>query len=98
MSGGDPIRRSALARVVARRLDACALDELRVIDRVLERLELGRQRYGALDLSVPRNWRRERAEERLDALVYDVCAELAAEDAERAELHEDAARELGGEG
>jgi hypothetical protein len=69
---------------LVRRLASASNDELRVIDRVLARLELGRERYGLLDLARPRDWRRERAEERLDALVYDVCEELVLEDGARA--------------
>ncbi len=88
------VRAAAMRRDIARRLALCNLDESRVVDRVLQRLELGRERYGGLDLSKPRNWRKERFEERLDALVYDVAEELAAEDAERAQLHGDARREL----
>jgi hypothetical protein len=79
-------QRLALARDVAHRLLAGSLDEIRVIDRVLVRLELGRELYGLLDLSKPRDWRRERFEERVDALVYDVAGELAAEDRARAEV------------
>lgn len=62
------------------RLARAPRDERRVIERVLARLEVGRQRYGALDLAKPRDWRRERFEERIDALVYDVAEELALED------------------
>jgi hypothetical protein len=88
------VRGAALRRDIARRLCLCNLDENRVLDRVLQRLEVGRERYGHLDLSAPRNWRKERFEERLDALVYDVAEELAAEDVERDQLHEDARREI----
>lgn len=99
---GDEVQRQALVRDVARRLQLASLDEIRVADRVLARLELGRERYGLLDLAKPRDWRRELREELLDSLVYDVAGELAQEDRERAELRE-AARaemvgELGGEG
>jgi len=67
---------------------------MRVLDRVLHRLEVGRERYGLLDLSKPRDWRRERFEERLDALVYDACEELAIEDQHRAELRAAARAEM----
>lgn len=87
----------ALIRDIARRLQLAAPDEVRVIDRVLQRLELGRERYGALDLSRPREWRRELREELLDALVYDVSEEIAAEDQARAELREAARAEMVGE-
>jgi len=87
----------ALIRDLARRLQLAAHDELRVIDRILTRLEIGRERYGELDLSRPRDWRREHREELLDALVYDVAEELAREDQERAELREAARVEMLGE-
>lgn len=80
--------RLALARDIARRLPAASHDELRLVDRVLQRLELGRSLYGPLDVSKPRDWRKERFEERLDALVYDVAGELALEDRARADLRE----------
>jgi hypothetical protein len=76
-----------LLQELARRLALAGHDELRVIDRVLARLELGRQRYGQLDIGAPRDWRRERFEERLDALVYDVCEEIALEDAAELAAH-----------
>jgi hypothetical protein len=88
------VRAVGLRRDLGRRCVLANLDELRIVDHVLQRLELGRERYGHLDLSRPRNWRKERFEERLDALVYDVAEELAAEDVERARLREDARREL----
>lgn len=95
MSGDlQAVRAVGLRRDLGRRCALANLDELRIVDRVLERLELGREHYGHLDLSRPRNWRKERFEERLDALVYDVAEELAAEDVERARLHEDARQEL----
>lgn len=65
-----------------------------MIDRAMQRLEIGRERYGLLDLSQPRDWRRERFEERLDALVYDVCEELAAEDLALGALREAARDEM----
>ena len=90
----EVVQAVGLRRDVGRRLGLANHDELRIVDRVLQRLEVGRERYGYLDLSRPRNWRKERFEERLDALVYDVAEELAAEDVERAELREDARCEL----
>lgn len=88
------VQRQALVRVVTARLAIASLDEVRVIDRLLTRLELGRDRYGALDLTVPRDWARERGEELLDAVLYDVMGDLAAEDRDRAQLREAARREL----
>lgn len=90
----EVVQAIGLRRNVSRRLGLANHDELRIVDRVLQRLEVGRGRYGYLDLSRPRNWRKERFEERLDALVYDVAEELAAEDVERAALREDAGSEL----
>lgn len=65
---------------MVRRLGLCSSDELRILARILERIELGRQRYGALDLSLPRPWRRELSEELLDAVVYDTIEQIRAED------------------
>lgn len=61
----DPLRRD-----ISRRLPACGPDELRVLDALLERIELGRDRYGFLDLARARDWDRELAEEMLDVQVY----------------------------
>jgi hypothetical protein len=94
VSDAQVVQAVGLRRDVGRRLGFANADELRVVDRVLQRLELGRDRYGHLDLAKPRNWRKERFEERLDALVYDVAEELSAEDAERDPLREDARHEL----
>lgn len=59
------------------RLELCSLDELRVIGVLLARLELGRQRYGYLDLARDRrDFKRERAEEYVDLAIYDACDEL----------------------
>jgi hypothetical protein len=77
----DDLAHQALIRDIRRRLPLASPDELRVLDRVLQRLELGRDRY------------RELREELLDALVYDVCEELAVEDIDRAQLRADAAVE-----
>jgi hypothetical protein len=78
----DHFVHAAMLRGLELRLSLAGLDELRVIDRVLQRLELGRERHGELDVSKPISSRRERFEERLDALVYDIAEELALEDAE----------------
>ena len=90
--------RDLLYQDLVGRLARAGHDEQRVIDRVLARLELGRRRYGPLNLAGDRrNWRRERFEERLDALVYDVCAELADEERELAIRQEGARSEIVGE-
>lgn len=62
----------------------CSLDELRVLRVILGRLELGRQRYGYLELSrETRDWKREEAEEHIDAAVYRACDELDRETKEQ---------------
>jgi hypothetical protein len=54
-------------------------DELAVLGALARRLLEGSRRYGALDLAGDRrDWRRERAEELADALVYGAFAEVAA--------------------
>lgn len=66
-------QRIALARSVCARIMALADDgdEVQVIDGELMRLELGRQRYGALDLRKDhRDWNREGDEEIADWAVY----------------------------
>jgi hypothetical protein len=75
VSAMDGLTRSLIAR-----LGACNLDELRVLDQLLVRLELGRDRYGHLDLAQKRDWARERAEEAADYAVYDACLLLAQRD------------------
>lgn len=72
----DTTRRDALARNLAARLLLCNLDELRVLDVLLGRLELGRERYGFLDLSKARDWDHEEAEELLDARIYRAISKL----------------------
>jgi hypothetical protein len=55
---------------IASRLHLCNEDELDVLDVLLARVELGRDRYGALDLTKARDWERDEAEELLDMRVY----------------------------
>lgn len=79
----DPIRTeqsAALLRSVIARLGCASPDELRVVDVILIRLELGRDRYGLLDLSKPRDWEVERAEELVDAAVYAACGVISDRD------------------
>ena len=92
----DPIRQRALLADLGRRLALRNLDELRVVDAILLRLELGAERYGALDLARPRDWATERREELLDAMIYDVADQLAAHDRATAELQELARAEMVG--
>ena len=49
-------------------------DELRVAATVLERLDVGRERYGVLDVRGGRRWLREALEELIDAPLYVACA------------------------
>jgi len=83
-----------LQQDLVRRLALASFDERRVVERILARLELGRQRYGELDISKPREWRRELSEELLDAVIYDTIEAIRAEDAARAEEQTRAAAEL----
>ena len=72
--------RSLLEAAIAARLSACSFDELRVIDRVLQGIEQGREQYGPLDVSRDiRDWRREGAQEMRDWLFYCAAHEVAAE-------------------
>ena len=77
-------RRRGLIADLGRRLALRNLDALRVIEALLVRLEKGAEYYGPLDLAQPRDWRRERSEELLDAMIYDVMDHLAGRDRERA--------------
>jgi hypothetical protein len=74
MSMSDRIARVALARNICTRILQLAdggRDEIAVLDGFLLRLELGQQRYGALDLSKSkRDWDREADEEIADWAVY----------------------------
>lgn len=46
-------------------------DELRVVERVAERMCMGRRQYGELCIrSDTRNWRKQTHEELLDAVAY----------------------------
>jgi len=95
---GDDLQRQALARDLARRIPLASHDELRIVDAVFARLELGRERYGQLVLAGDhRDWIKERREELLDAIVYELAGELAAHDHAYAELHEAARREMVGD-
>lgn len=70
-------QREQLRAVAIEHLDECSVDELRVVISILSRLELGRARYGLLDLDAdPRDWQRELGEELLDAVVYAACVRL----------------------
>lgn len=73
---------TALARSIAARVNALAergcADELRVLDYLLVRLELGEQQYGRLDLATDRrDWAEEERQEHADGVVYRACAEIS---------------------
>lgn len=70
--------RCAELRAELAALDAeSSYDELRVKRVFGLRMKLGRERHGPLDISSDtRNYRRERAEEYIDAAVYDACDEI----------------------
>ncbi len=54
-------------------------DERRVLAVLARRLLAGQRAYGRLDAAADgRDWRRERAEELADALVYGAIAEVSA--------------------
>lgn len=73
-----------LASGISARLEQCSLDELRVLDVLLARLELGRSRYGHLDLARDqRDFRAEGAEELADLAIYRACDYLAKRDDHR---------------
>jgi hypothetical protein len=86
------IRAAALRRDMLRRLMFCNLDELRVLDMQLTRLELGRDQYGPLDLAKHRDWPKEEAEEHIDAAFYRSCAILVDRDQRSEQLAEASAR------
>jgi hypothetical protein len=91
----DITQRDALERSVAGRLIVCSHDELRVVDAVLNRLAIGRERYGHLVLQDDkRDWQREGAEELVDTAIYRACALISKQDTDRAALHEDVRSEL----
>jgi hypothetical protein len=83
MSTDDTIRRDAIARSLCARLcdERRSIDELRVIDRVLSRLEMGADIYGALKLAADkRAWNREAADELVDWIFYTACREIVRDD------------------
>lgn len=60
-------------------VDELGPEERRVLLALARRLLTGQRAYGRLDLARDeRDWRRERAEELADALVYQTIGELAA--------------------
>jgi hypothetical protein len=93
-------RRDALARSICARLcdERRSIDELRVIDRVLSRLEAGADIYGALKLAADmRAWNREAAYELTDWIFYAACREIVRDDERGERLLRDTEHDLGGE-
>ena len=65
-------------RVLERHAASMASDALASLCYVAQRLELGREHYGALNLGTDRrDWARERDEELADACVYSACEALS---------------------
>ncbi len=91
----DTTSRDALERAICARLPLCSPDELRVLDYVLSRLEIGRERYGALNLATDdRDFCEEERQEHADAVVYRGCNEIRRLDRVNADLRELAGEEL----
>ena len=94
MDKGDDTRRQALARWISSQLEACSLDELRILGVRLERFAKARAKYGPLGLSTDaRDFAREAAEENVDRAFYRDCLLIAKQDEARAELERDVAAE-----
>lgn len=92
----DRQRRDVLAHSICARLcdDRRTIDEVRVIDIVLGRLEIGADRYGGLRLATDtRDWRAEAAEEVVDMAIYNACDVLRRRDERIARIECEAADE-----
>lgn len=63
--------RRALVDTLAGRLAELGVDELRVLDRIAQRLQLGQRQYGELHIATDgRDWVEEATQEALDLAVY----------------------------
>lgn len=61
-------------------LGGLAGDELDVVGLVVERLQLGREAYGQLDVATDgRNWAKEAREEAVDQLIYECIGAIRAQ-------------------
>lgn len=70
--GPDPLRGLMITAA------ALGRDELRVLYAIAERLRMGRDQYGPLDIERdPRDWDHEGGEEAADLLVYRTIAKIA---------------------
>jgi hypothetical protein len=64
-------QRRALVDTIAGRLSELGVDELRVLDRIAARLQVGQKQYGELRLDTDtRDWTEEALQEALDLSVY----------------------------
>ncbi len=69
--------REQLTAIISEHLGECSVDELRAVNVLLARLEIGRRKYGALDISTdPRDWNLEADEEIADLSIYLSFARL----------------------
>ena len=92
------LERRGIAADPSRRLALCSPSELRLFDAFLGRIELGRERYGRLDLDKDRrDFAKERHKELLDAMAYELMGELAEQDRQRAGAREQARADMVGE-
>lgn len=55
--------------------DLCPVAQL-AARRFVDRLRFGQSANGKWDLTAPKDWRKERQEELLDALVYDIVEDI----------------------
>jgi hypothetical protein len=63
--------RRALVDTIGGRLAELGVDELRVLDRIAARLQIGQRQYGELDIATDaRDWTEEALQEALDLSVY----------------------------
>lgn len=90
----DTTQRDAIESALRQLLPLFNLDELRVLEFDALRLLKGRETYGPLDLSAPRDWNHAEFEELVDARLYRTFAIIQAQDAQRAQLHADVAAEI----
>lgn len=88
-------RHEALVRTIGARLPAFSVDELRVFDRLFDRVLRGRVDYGPLDLARDdRDFGAEAADELTDTLFYLCARDVAANDRRLERLRCEAADEI----
>lgn len=75
MLGVGAVSRTELRESIWQALGTLGYDELRVVSRIIQRLQLGQQVYGVLSIDTDkRNWDDEAREKVLDLAVYAACA------------------------